>query len=128
MPRRSVVAKTTNDSHAHNQLALTHALGTKGWVVLVCPDEEVLTEYRAGMIGILPAGSSFSGRTAMLPGGGRLSVTTATTPVFVPEEVPFTVLFAGWGTTDKKSSSKRMTQWRERAASTLDRMTMLERT
>jgi hypothetical protein len=56
--------------------------------------------------------------------GGKLSVTSLEAPVFIPEGVPFTAVFAGGGST--KGSSRGMTSWRERATVTLNNQTLLK--
>ena len=64
-----------------------------GWWVFVVPTDGQATETRKTLASILPPNASFSGRTALLETGTKLSVVCASDDVF---ENPFTAMFLGW--------------------------------
>lgn len=91
----------------------------KAWVVVVCPDgSEFLAIFQTYAESTLPSGSSFSGRTALLPGGGRISVAASGDEPFPSPGTPFAVLFLGWGD-DLAADNRRMQLWRARATRVL---------
>jgi len=108
--------------HATTRNALGQAQRQGTWVVIICP-EESLAQCQQALIGVLPEGTTFSGRTVLLKNGGKLSVTAAETPVFIPEGMPFTALFTGGGGT--KDTSRGMALWRKRSTAVLDNRTLL---
>ena len=92
------------------------ATGTEKWVVVVCPDgSDFLTTFQESAAGLLPAGTSLAGRTAILPSGGRLSVVAVGTDPFLPPGAIYSVMFCGWGD-DIASDNRRMQLWRAGAA------------
>lgn len=76
------------------QFAMRHAEATRNWVVVVCP-KVILKACRAIFTGVVPASASFSGRTACLPNGGKLSVVYPQDLFMAPGQ-DFSVLFTGW--------------------------------
>ena len=93
---------------------MTHADSTKSWVVVVCPDDSSFhRSFRSAAGGMFPNGASFSGRTALLDSGGRISVVpVSASPTFVVG--PFSVMFRGWDE-DLAADSSRMSVWRAAA-------------
>jgi len=124
MSRRTVVKTKNANLYSYMKLALDRARSTGIWMVLVCPsDESFLADARSVLAGLLPSGSKFGGRTAIFPGGGRLTVISAASPVFIPEGTDFTTLFIGWDKDSDKKDHQGMMVWRDRSAQTLDLMT-----
>ena len=76
--------------------ALALAEGTTEWLVLLCPDRQVLSEARLGLAALLPPTATFSGRTALL-GEHRLSLAVEEDQVFVPLDDTFNLALLGWG-------------------------------
>lgn len=101
--------------------ALLYALRTaeelSKWVVLVCPPGDREKECRHHLAGVVPDNVKFSGRTAMVPGGGRVSVVSSAVEPFVPENEPFSVLFLGWDGSTRDPDGMR--RWRLRAKEVL---------
>jgi len=97
--------------------ALQYAQKKKVWVVIVCPDETIARECRQILAGAVPEGTICSGRTAILPGGGRVSLTPVDSDVFVPEEDVFHTLFVGWSVDQKRD--KDMSKWYKDTAGVL---------
>lgn len=84
----------------------------KGWTVIVCPDgSEFLSVLAANAGGIFPNGASFSGRTALLLGGGRVTVVAVSDAPFTAHGTPYDVAFCGWGD-DVAADNRRMEVWR----------------
>lgn len=83
----------------------------KGWMVILCPSDTVAITCAHILSALVPAGTKFSGRTAILL-GGKLSVACVTDPVF-PSKGEFAVSFMGWESTDNPAGAAR---WRERAS------------
>lgn len=99
--------------------ATSQVRSPKDWVVVVCPDgSEFLTTVRNCAQGVMPPGSALTGRTAILPGGGRLSIVAVSDDLFVPAGVPFLVVFLGWGD-DIAADNRKMQVWREKASEVL---------
>ena len=105
-----------------NQMGLINELGIiideakakKEWVVIVCPDAEVVSSCKRTLAGLIPGDAKFSGRTAVLNGSGKVSVVTATEDVFIEE--PFAVSFIGWRSTDGNDG---MLKWQQKAKRTI---------
>lgn len=88
---------------------------SKEWVIVVVPDgSDFLSAFGTVAAGSFPPGTSLGGRTALLPGGGRVSVTSVGQDPFVPKDTPYSVLFAGWGD-DIAADNRRMLLWRQGA-------------
>lgn len=71
-----------------------------GWVVVVVPDTKKhnwLGFFQNVFLALRTEGDVFSGRTLRVPNGGMISVTGYNTPVFVPKDVDFSVMFLGLG-------------------------------
>jgi len=91
------------------QQVLKYALESKEWVVIICPDPKTVMSCSRYVASSLPSHSSFSGRTALLPGGGHLSVVAAQDDIFPPLDVkPFSTAFVGW-----ESRDSGMTKWHD---------------
>jgi len=84
-----------------------------GWTVMVCPTPEVADACGKLVSVMAPAGVVSGGRTFKFPNDGRLSVTAADGPLFVPDGTPFAVAFLGWSS---KDDGKGMTKWANKAA------------
>ena len=69
----------------------------ENWLVLLCPDPQVLAKARLDLAVLVPTDASFSGRTALLPGKGRLSLAVEEDPIFVPDSESFSLALLGWG-------------------------------
>ena len=104
-------ANTISDFHA----VARHVLNTAEWVVVVYPDGSDCARLMNVLHGALPAGSTCTGRTSLLPGGGKLSVASSDTDVFVPAGVPYTVIFLGWSD-HLIAGHDGMHRWRDRAS------------
>ena len=83
----------------------------KGWVVALCPSDTVTITCAHILSALVPAGTKFSGRTALLP-SGKLSVACVTDPVFPPDNT-FGVSFVGGEATDNSAGAA---QWRDKAS------------
>jgi hypothetical protein len=86
----------------------------KGWLVALCPSDTVTISCAHILAALVPAGTKFSGRTALFP-GGKLSVACVTDPVFPPSGA-FAVSFMGWEVTDNPAGAA---QWRNQAGEIL---------
>ena len=86
----------------------------KGWLVALCPSDMVAITCAHILSALVPAGTPFSGRTALLP-SGKLSVACVTDPVFPPEKT-FAVSFMGWESTDNTAGA---VQWQNKAGEAL---------
>lgn len=129
MPGSAVVPITHTNLYSYLKLALDRAQDTKGWFVLILPnDMELQDRCRSIIAGILPATAKFGGRTAVLPGGGRVSVTRATDPVFIEEGTPFTTMFVGWSNNPSREDSRGMAAWRDRCSDSIDLLRSLATT
>lgn len=99
---------------ANLRTAIDQAAKSGGWVVVVYPDAETGARARRVLPAMLPEGSSAGGRTALMPGGGKLSVVSAEDEVFDPG-TPVTAMFFGWDVaTDRQY--RGMAAWRSRAS------------
>jgi len=98
--------------------ACDFARSRKAWLVVVVPPES----YKAAQKALVAAanGHPFGGRTLALPDGGKVSLAQALDTVFVPAGQPFSVMFAGWGST-KSTQAKEMARWRTAAQGTVSR-------
>lgn len=94
--------------------AVNFARTKKTWVVILAP-MSILVPVRHILIGIVDG--ECQGRTAMLKGGGKVSVITAETNLKVDGE--YHLLKAGWGraTKEEEKSSK---VWEDKAAQVLN--------
>jgi hypothetical protein len=101
------------------QALINHADRTGDWVVLVTPQDSSCAQgFRSYGLGLLPHGTDFTGRTALLPDGGRLSLIEAGHPF--ETEGDLSVMFLGFE--DAKSSAKQdlvLAGWRKRAKHTI---------
>ena len=114
MPQESSVSSSRSLTIASLQSAVQQAVRTGGWVVAVYPTTEASEAARNLLPALLPDGASGGGRTALLPGGGRVSVVASLDPPFQTSRI-FGVMFLGWGGA-KESEFGGMSVWR--AAST----------
>jgi hypothetical protein len=97
----------------------TAEVGNPSWVVVVLPtDSDTHKSFDKVAGALFPKGVFFSGRTATLPKGGKVSVVSAHIPVFVPEDEPFQVMFFGWSD-DLMSKPEDMQRWRDKAVRVL---------
>ena len=65
-----------------------------GWAVVLCSAETLLT-LRHLMVGVMPTKSKFSGRTALLPNGGKISIVQSQTVPFLPLDQEFALYTVG---------------------------------
>lgn len=99
--------------------ACRHVVLASHWVVVVLPDGSDMAQMVQKQGGALfPPGSVFSGRTALLPNGGRVSIVCASDQPFVSSDTPFSVMFVGWGD-DIAANPRNMEPWRARATKVL---------
>jgi hypothetical protein len=97
------------------QEAFTLAQANREWVVVVFPEGSGYhTAFTQGGAGMFPEGSTFLGRTVVLPKGGRVSVTVASAEVFIPQGIKFSLMFVGWGD-DVSTEHRKMAAWRQQA-------------
>ena len=97
------------------QKVIKYAQASGEWVAVVCPNTKVSAECSRYIAAALPPEAKFSGRTAILPGGGRLSICSATEPPFFPDGAHFTTSFVGW---EGESRADAMLRWQEAADKT----------
>jgi hypothetical protein len=96
---------------AHAVQRAVNMVASGGWIVLVCPDgSEFHSAFLSCAGGVFPNGVSFSGRTAILPGGGKVSVLPVSATPFT-NAGPFDVMFLGWSD-DDAADNRRMAVWR----------------
>jgi hypothetical protein len=60
---------------------------------------------------MFPDDASFSGRTALLPSGTKVSVVPVSATPFAQPGTTFDVMFCGWGD-DDAADNRRMQVWR----------------
>ena len=87
------------------------------WVVIVCPDGSDFHQAYLACAGALFPVGTFSGRTAVFPDGGKVSIRTVGATPFMVQE-PYDVMFRGWGD-DAAADSRRMQVWRQAARQVL---------
>lgn len=97
------------------QKILKYAGDSGEWVVIVCPNAQVCGECSRYIAAALDPKAKFSGRTAILPGGGRVSVSSATEPIFLSDPHQFTASFVGW---EGESRADAMVRWQEASQKT----------
>jgi len=101
------------------QALIEHASESGDWVVLVTPANSSCAQgFRSYGLGLLPQGTNFTGRTAMLPKGGKLTLMEATHEF--DGDGDMSVMFLGFE--DSKSSPKQdliLAAWRKRATRTI---------
>ena len=109
------------------EFAADYADKTGSWVVIVCPpDSDIETNCRKAFMGTVRPDSTLSGRTAVFPNGGRLSLTACDEDVFIPDDHSFSVSFIGWSyprgkkARAYKDQMQHMGKWREAAARVLN--------
>ncbi|MDB4278262.1 hypothetical protein N9917_01530 [Deltaproteobacteria bacterium] len=108
--------------YSYLKFALDHASMNSSWVVVVCPPGIIVDECRSLLAGLLPSDAKFGGRTILLNSGAKLSLTSSQDALFVPEGTPFTTLFLGWSTSNRKADAQGVTRWRKAATQNLDMM------
>lgn len=82
----------TNNNLVEMRAAVRHAQMTGEWVVMLAP-QTALTECGKLLAVLPPEGANFSGRTMLMPGGGKVSLAAAEDEVFVPDGTEFVVGF-----------------------------------
>lgn len=92
--------------------ARQRAESTKSWIVVVVPPDQVPSYLRVMATFV---GGSFSGRTFLMPNGGKVTVVGALDAV-IEYDVPYSVTFLGWG---GKADGTLMQPWREAATEVL---------
>jgi len=97
---------------------LDHTRNSLGWVVVVSPNEAAMMQVRRVLSAAVGKTELFSGRTATLKHGGRLSSVAVTEQPFLPEGRAFSVLFLGhWGDVPKE----KVAAWETAASGVLSR-------
>ena len=110
------MAPSTNSLLSGITYALNHAAQWGKWVVMVCPGES-LSPCQKILAAALPRDAEFSGRTAQLRDGGRVSMVVSGQENFAfTGGDPFSVVFLGWGGVKE---SERMRPWRLAATEVL---------
>jgi hypothetical protein len=109
------------------EFAANYADETGSWVVIVCPqDSDIQDNCQKAFMGTVRPNSTLSGRTAVFPNGGRLSLTACDEEVFIPDDHSFSVSFIGWSypqgkkVTAYKNQMEHMGKWREAASRVLN--------
>lgn len=105
------------------QPVIDHAAMTEGWLVIVCPSVKSAHKTRMLVAAMLPEGSASGGRTAVMAGGGRLSVASVTEEVFADD---FDAVFFGWDAPSEEEVGGMM-RWRAKARTVLDLAKLAER-
>lgn len=96
---------------------LTHARDAKVWVVVVASEEGGLRDALSKLlVALKPGDSQLSGRTLLLPGGGRLSVLGGTE---TPQGEGFQVMFMGYDRELMPADEIALHAWRQRATATI---------
>lgn len=67
---------------------------TGSWLVVVYSTEAEAKDAQKVLPGLLPEGASGTGRTSILPGGGRISVVDSSVPPFGGQG--YTAIFLDW--------------------------------
>ena len=114
-----ILTATQIKSVSSLRLAVDHAVREGVWVAVVVPLKQAASELRSFLPAMLPTGSKGGGRTALLPGGGRVSIAASDEPVFVPDGTPLTIMLVGWGAGVEKDFRK-LGAWRNAATNILD--------
>ena len=91
---------------------MRHVNLSREWVVVVCPESTEAENFALALASFVPSGVKFSGRTAVFPNGGRISVAVALEDIFVPDDTSYTVYFQGWGLTHNNFG---MRKWEKKA-------------
>jgi len=101
------------------QALIEHASQSGDWVVLVTPtDSSCAKGFRSYGLGLLPQGTNFTGRTALLPDGGKISLVETNHQLEADGDM--SVMFLGFE--EAKPSAKQdlvLAAWRKRAARTI---------
>jgi len=84
--------------------AIRHARLHQAWVVVVCPDSAVTEIVAKTLATVLPAGSSTCGRTALLEGGGKISVAASDSGMFLPNGQRYVIALTGWKAQNQAAS------------------------
>ena len=101
-------------------LKVAQEVGRSGCKILVvCPTPEGASEGRKILSGVIPGDALFSGRTALFPGGGQVTLIQADED-FAPDEST-AVLFLGWEGVSE-AVIRKMASWRKSAAKVLIRL------
>ena len=93
---------------------INHVGSTGEWVVLVCPSNGVASDCARVLAATVPEDSVFSGRTAMFPKKGRISVCAVLEDMFLPTGTAFTVAFVGWSPGDENHGMEKWSQGAQR--------------
>lgn len=86
-----------------------------GWVVVLCPQGTGIARQLSLLLPTTFPEANVSGRTVLLAGGNRISVTDVGTKVFVPEGTSFVIALHGWSE-DIVSDPKDLAMWKARSA------------
>lgn len=77
------------------------------WTVIVCPTQDKTQECGRLLTAILPASAKFSGRTAVLQDGRKLSIAWVNDDIFLPESTSFGVSLLGWTAKDDRTGIQK---------------------
>ena len=83
-----------------------------GYVVIVCPTTNISTQLSIIVGSLVSEKGEFSGRTAVLPNKGKISIVCAEEKIFASDDEIFRVEFIGWSS---KNDSRGMLKWQSRA-------------
>lgn len=102
------------------QAVISHIIQHREWVVLVTPkDSPYAKGFRSFGLGLLPAGTYFTGRTACFESGGRISVVELP-HAFEDVKGPFSVMLLGFGGENLTPKEElELARWRKRAKTLL---------
>jgi len=81
------------------------------YVVIVCPNIEISTKLSQIVGTLISENVKFSGRTAIFPNNGKISIVCADDDVFISKNEPFKTEFIGWAA---KDGSQRMLKWQNK--------------
>ena len=82
------------------------------YVVIVCPNLALSTSLSRIVGTLVSEKGEFSGRTAVLPNNGKVSVVCADDEVFISDDESFNAEFLGW---TAKDNSQGMLKWQSKA-------------
>jgi hypothetical protein len=112
---------------SHQYIPIFHELiryaeRTNEWVVILTPENSACAEgFRSFGLGLLPTGTQFTGRTAIFPKGGQVSV--AETPHrFDAADGNFSLMLLGFSDEKVSGGAKEelsVAAWRKRAKKTI---------
>ena len=82
------------NSFAEIQPILHNVEKLGSWIVVVCPNQNIASQYAQLIAGGLPVDARFSGRTGICAGGGKITVVSLDDPLI---DGNYMIAYLGWG-------------------------------